>query len=347
MIPAFGAGGLLLLATGSIWLGSFLGSKKPEPKDDDTDETLDLTWWQIVMMPVSSSIFLLLIFYYFAYIQYILLLFIVLGSGLSCVEVMQSSIAAFAPSMKGIISYAFSIVFTMYMILQWASNGSFIAHNFLGCCLCISSIAMIRFPSLKLAAVCLGLLFLYDIFWVFFSEYIFSKNVMVEVATKSAANPLQAVGVLLKIPILEASQPKLELPIKLLMSASLFPVPGSRVMMLGLGDIALPGFLVSLARRCDIDQRYRKTLPRSSTDYIKENEAKGSISLRESPNLFEYGLVGYVVGLLMAFYIGSISGHAQPALIYLVPGVLIPVAIRAWQKKILLDVWNGPMKESD
>ena len=92
---------------------------------------------------------------------------------------------------------------------------------------------MIRFPSLKLAAVCLGLLFLYDIFWVFFSEYIFSKNVMVEVATKSAANPLQAFGVLLKIPILEASQPKLELPIKLLMSASLLLCCGCRLKVEG------------------------------------------------------------------------------------------------------------------
>ena len=346
MIPAFGAGGLLLLATGSIWLGSFLGSKKPVSKDDDTDETLDLTWWQVLIMPLSSSLFLLLIFYFFAYIQYILVLLIVFGSGLSCVEVMQSSIAAFAPSMKGTISFAFSILFTMYMIIQWASNGSFIAHNFLGCCLCISSIAMIRFPSLKLAAVCLGLLFLYDIFWVFCSEYFFDKNVMVEVATKSAINPLQAIGILLKIPILEAVQPKLELPIKLLMSASL--LPGSRVMMLGLGDIALPGFLVSLARRCDIDQRYKRTLPRSSLDYsLKESGINESTTQRDSPNLFQYSIVGYVIGLVMAFYIGSISGHAQPALIYLVPGVLIPITIRAWQKNILLDVWNGPTKESD
>ena len=346
MIPAFGAGGLLLLATGSIWLGSFLGSKKPVPKDDDTDETLDLTWWQVLLMPVSSSIFLLLIFYFFSYIQYILVFLIVLGSGLSCVEVIQSSIAAFAPSMKGIISLSLSIIFTMYMIIQWASTGSFIAHDFLGCCLCISSIAMIRFPSLKLAAVCLGLLFLYDIFWVFFSEYFFNKNVMVEVATKSAVNPIQAFGALLKIPALEAVQPKLELPIKLLMSASL--LPGSRVMMLGLGDIALPGFLVSLARRCDIDQRYKRTLPRSSAEYLLlESETNKSVSARDSPNLFLFSIIGYVIGLLMAFYIGSISGHAQPALIYLVPGVLIPITVRAWHKNILLDVWNGPTKESD
>ena len=357
MLPVASAVGIIILATGSIWLGAVLGSKKPEPKDEITDETLDLTWWQVMLMPVTSSLFLLLLFYYFSYIQVVMILFIVTGSGLSCVDVIRSSVSAFAPSFNGNISTILSVLFTIYMIIQWATNGSIIAHDVLGCSICISSIALIRFPSLKLAAVCLTLLLLYDIFWVFYSEYFFNKNVMVEVATKSAINPLHALGVTYQINILKSLQPKLQLPIKLLMPSSF--LPGSRLMMLGLGDIALPGFLISLALRCDIYHANKILLPQ----YDTQNNLNSNLSLdyrtkvlttntdtntyKTSSNLFMYGLIGYVLGLILAFYIGSISGHAQPALIYLVPGVMIPIAFRAWQTSTFLEVWNGPSKISD
>lgn len=351
MSAIVGASGLLLLATGSIWLGSTLGSKKPEPKDDNIteEETIELTWCQVLMMPLSSSIFLLLLFYFFAYLQLIVVFFVIVGSGLSCADVIKSSIASFVPSLNGKISTVFSTLFTVFVVVQWAMNGSFIAHDILGCSICISSIALIRFPSLKLAAVCLGLLLLYDIFWVFFSEYFFQKNVMVEVATKSALNPLQAVGEMYHISMLMALQPKLDLPIKLLVKASF--LPGYRVMMLGLGDIALPGFLISYALRCDMYQTHRLSLPQYSPESLLLKDSRSGKSFppsdRGSANLFRYSMVGYILGLTLAFYIGSISGHAQPALIYLVPGVVIPIAVRAWQKSIFLEVWNGPSKQSD
>ena len=347
MSPAVAAVGLLVLATGSIWLGAILGSKKPEPKDEITDETLDLTWWQVMIMPVTSSLFLLLLFYYFEYIQLIMIIFIIAGSGISCVDVLRSSVSAFAPSVNTHLTTVLSVLFTLYVIVQWAINGSFIAHDILGCSICISSIALIRFPSLKLAAVSLSLLLLYDLFWVFYSEYFFHKNVMVEVAIKSAINPIQALGVKYDISILSALQPKLELPIKLLMPSTL--LPGGRLLMLGLGDIALPGFLISLALRCDMYHSSRLELPIYSPDTLlqQQQKSKTKINNRQSLKLFENGIFGYILGLLAAFYIGSISGHAQPALIYLVPGVMVPISVRAWRMNVFLEVWNGPSKVND
>ena len=347
MSPAFAAAGLLVLATGSIWRGAILGSKKPEPKDDINDEALDLTWWQVLIMPVTSSLFLLLLFYYFAYVQTIMIIFIVVGSGLSCVDVLRSSISVFAPSADGHLATILSVVFSICTIIHWAANGSFVAHDILGCSICISSIALIRFPSLKLAAVCLSLLLLYDIFWVFYSEHFFHKNVMVDVATKSATNPIHALGVKYDISILKALQAKLELPIKLLMPSSF--IPKGRVLMLGLGDIALPGFLIAFALRCDIHYLHKLGLPSYDQDtFMQQDERSKTRFIGRPPSrLFEYSIFGYVVGLVTAFYIGSISGHAQPALIYLVPGVLIPISIRAWQMSIFLEVWNGPSKEND
>ena len=181
-------------------------------------------------------------------------------------------------------------------------------------------------------------------------EYFFQKNVMVDVAMKSANNPLQELGTLYHIPLFKSLRPKLELPIKLLVQSS-FETAGSRVMMLGLGDIALPGFLISLALRCDIFHINKPALPFYSPEgLLLRDKALPKSSLlpgRSSSNLFECSMIGYVLGLILAFYIGAVSGHAQPALIYLVPGVIIPISLRAWQKKMLLEVWNGPAKLND
>lgn len=49
-------------------------------------------------------------------------------------------------------------------------------------------LTIVRVRSLSVAAMILCALFVYDIFWVFFSEGIFGGNVMVTVATKEATN---------------------------------------------------------------------------------------------------------------------------------------------------------------
>lgn len=56
----------------------------------------------------------------------------------------------------------------------------------MGMGLCVAFIAFVRLPSLKVSTLLLTGLLLYDVFWVFFSSYIFSTNVMVKVATRPA-----------------------------------------------------------------------------------------------------------------------------------------------------------------
>ena len=51
----------------------------------------------------------------------------------------------------------------------------------LGMGLCVAFIAFVRLPSLKVSTLLLSGLLLYDVFWVFFSQYVFSTNVMVKV----------------------------------------------------------------------------------------------------------------------------------------------------------------------
>ena len=53
----------------------------------------------------------------------------------------------------------------------------------MGMGLCVAFIAFVRLPSLKVSTLLLSGLLLYDVFWVFFSQYVFSANVMVKVST--------------------------------------------------------------------------------------------------------------------------------------------------------------------
>ena len=105
----------------------------------------------------------------------------------------------------------------------------------MGMGLCVAFIAFVRLPSLKVSTLLLTGLLVYDVFWVFFSSYIFSANVMVKVATRPADNP---VGVMAKkfhfASSMARDAPKLSLPGKLV-----FPSMHNvgHFSMLGLGDI--------------------------------------------------------------------------------------------------------------
>ncbi|KAJ8446864.1 hypothetical protein Cgig2_016174 [Carnegiea gigantea] len=108
-----------------------------------------------------------------------------------------------------------------FFCVWYASKKHWLANNILGIAFCIQGIEMLSLGSFKTGAILLGGLFLYDIFWVFFTP------VMVSVAKSFDA------------------------PIKLL-----FPTadPARPFSMLGLGDIVIPGIFVALALRFDVSR---------------------------------------------------------------------------------------------
>eukprot|EP00262_Sarcandra_glabra_P005993 TRINITY_DN17978_c0_g1_i1.p1 TRINITY_DN17978_c0_g1~~TRINITY_DN17978_c0_g1_i1.p1 ORF type:complete len:353 (+),score=58.30 TRINITY_DN17978_c0_g1_i1:219-1277(+) len=103
----------------------------------------------------------------------------------------------------------------------YASQKHWLANNILGLAFCIQGIEMLSLGSFKTGAILLAGLFVYDIFWVFFTP------VMVSVAKSFDA------------------------PIKLLFPTSDSARPFS---MLGLGDIVIPGIFVALALRFDVSR---------------------------------------------------------------------------------------------
>ena len=115
----------------------------------------------------------------------------------------------------------------------------------MGVSLCVCFISFVRLPSLKVSTLLLTGLLIYDVFWVFFSSYIFNSNVMVRVATRSADNPVGALSKKLHLNNIgygaNKDAPKLSLPGKLI-----FPSINNtgHFSMLGLGDIV--GFFLLL-----------------------------------------------------------------------------------------------------
>lgn len=179
------------------------------------------------------------------------------------------------------------------------------------------------FPT---ATLLLGLLFAYDIFFVFYTP------LMVTVATS------------------------LDVPIKLL-----FPRPGKTasgspaLAMLGLGDVVLPGILIAMALRWDLwrfyevqrrnlveaaklaqtaDHHHHQPTTKADEKSLKPRytRATGSWGLLfwdpraasgDFPKpYFTASIVGYVVGMLTTLAVMHVFQQAQPALLYLVPGVL-------------------------
>jgi len=205
--------------------------------------------------------------------------------------------------------------------------------NILGFGFAYSTLQLMSPTTFWTGTLILSSLFFYDIYFVFFTP------LMVTVATK------------LEIPA------KLLFP----RPPGPDEDPGKQALsMLGLGDVVLPGIMIGLALRFDLYLFYlrkqkRKSalkgtgklaeldiadLPGSEIIKAKWQPATGSWGerfwvgqLKSNTQTQQHGggfpktyfnssLVGYVIGMLCTLSVMHVYGHAQPALLYLVPGVL-------------------------
>ncbi|KAJ6020442.1 hypothetical protein N7540_005946 [Penicillium herquei] len=214
--------------------------------------------------------------------------------------------------------------------------------NFLGFSFSYGTLQFMSPSTFWTGSLILGSLFFYDIYFVFFTP------LMVTVATK------------------------LDVPIKLLFPRP--PSPGDKpgieaLAMLGLGDIVIPGMMVGLALRFDLFLYYRnKGIKKSQAEGLKEGASKplyqratGSWGerfwapatipketeiqppyhdARSFPKVyFKASIVGYVVGMITTLLAMQYSNHAQPALLYLVPGVLTSLWGTAFFRGEIKSMW--------
>jgi minor histocompatibility antigen H13 len=163
----------------------------------------------------------------------------------------------------------------------------------------MGSLGVIALESFAAAAFLLVGLFCYDAFFVFKSD------IMVTVATQ------------------------VEAPAKFLFAAmresgdTRYPFS-----ILGLGDVVVPGAFISLMREVDRGAVARvpaRARPRAAS----KGESKGKAELDrgdrgwDSNRYFYSGIASYGAGLLLCFAANYITKTGQPALVYIVPSLLI------------------------
>jgi hypothetical protein len=183
-------------------------------------------------------------------------------------------------------------------------------------------ISILRIPSLKVASLVLVVLIVYDVFWVFFSSHFFGDNVMVAVATKESVNIFHQIAS--KVGFIGMVE-KIHLPVKLMAEGH----------VLGLGDIVIPGIIVSFANRADENSLLLLS------PLIMTAGKTAAATTPTTPSYFRTTFVGYLFGLTLTIIIAFYSRVAQPALLYLVPSILLPLIFVAWRRGQLSVMWDG------
>lgn len=193
-----------------------------------------------------------------------------------------------------------------------------LTNNMLGLCFSLQGIEYLTIDSVQIGTILLSGLFVYDIFWVFFTP------VMVSVARSFDA------------------------PIKLLfprVAASAVATADKPFSMLGLGDIVIPGLYVAMILRMDNARAQAAAQPRRS---ITRSESKKAATASKTaktdgkpvPKYFPAVAFGYVVGIVTTIVVMNVFNAAQPALLYIVPTVLGATFIRAALVGEVSLTWN-------
>merc|ERR1712232_445043 len=199
-------------------------------------------------------------------------------------------------SLSDVVSLLGSILFlTFYLMTRhWALN------NIIGICFCIKAIESFSLGTYRTGVILLIGLFFYDIFWIF------GTDVMVTVAQS------------------------LDSPIKLLFPRTLVPnidTGNIDLSLVGLGDIVIPGFFLSLLLRFDAHNANISYFPVNIYDSFPKP-------------YFHFTLFGYIIGMISTIFIMIRFQAAQPALLYLVPACLgssLIVSVVRGEIKLLFD----------
>lgn len=255
-------------------------------------------------------------------------------------------------------------VATILVIYHTFVNKPWWLTNFMGFSFCYGSLQFISPTTAWTGTLILSALFFYDIYFVFFTP------MMVTVATKLDV-PIKLLfprpdGCIMPVGAAEGSA---------LMEEYLQCLAKTRTMaMLGLGDIVIPGMMIAFALRFDLYLFYLRQ-QKQSVGEDKEEERKdvsadlgrkilkakyftatggwgerfwttrnlqpAEVKAKQFPKTYFYAsLAGYLLGMITTLVVMQVAEHAQPALLYLVPGVLTSLWGTALIKGDLKLMWE-------
>lgn len=298
---------LLIIACAVVWGGAYWGSAKERAtskgmvhvQDPDIfeEDVQVLQKREAISFIVCASVGLVVMFFFINFLIYILLVLFALG-GANALMICLAPLARRVHScMRNVIqvpllgdvevAYCLLAPFCYAISCTWfitrnSFSGAWILQDVMGIALMLLIQRIVQLRDIRVATWLLGLAFIYDIFWVFLSPYLFNKSVMVTVATGGDSG--EVIPMLLQFPRLTDKLGGFSL--------------------LGFGDMALPGLLISYLLRFDYT--------------------------RGKSYYFPISMTGYFMGLLITDCALIIFKSGQPALLYIVPctlGLVLAIAI--------------------
>ncbi|EPS67175.1 hypothetical protein M569_07601, partial [Genlisea aurea] len=210
--------------------------------------TVDITIASAILFVVFASCFILLLYKFMSnlLIEILVGVFCVGGfEGLqTCLVALLSRFRLFGPAAEsfvkipfiGGVSYLTLAVspFCLAFAVSWAvfrhASFAWIGQDILGIALIMTVLQIIRVPNLKVGTFLLTCAFVYDIFWVFISTWLFKTSVMLVVALGDGTEE-DGIPMLLKFP-------------------RIFD-PWGGYSIIGFGDIILPGLVIAFSLRYD------------------------------------------------------------------------------------------------
>ncbi|KAM9181617.1 signal peptide peptidase-like 2A isoform 3-T3 [Mergus octosetaceus] len=279
------------------------------------EENVTFTPLTVILFVVICCVMLVLLYFFYKWLVYVIISVFCLASATSLYNCLAALIGEIPFGQCRItccnknieVRLIFLAAFCIVAAVVWAvfrneDRWAWILQDILGVAFCLNFIKTLKMPNFKSCVILLGLLLLYDVFFVFITPFI-TKNgasIMVEVAAGPFGNS-EKLPVVIRVPRLEYS------------AATLCDMPFS---LLGFGDIIVPGLLVAYCRRFDVQTSS------SSVYYISCT-------------------IAYAVGMVLTFIVLALMKMGQPALLYLVPCTLITSSLVAWRRKEMKKFWKG------
>merc|ERR1719419_195984 len=282
----------------------------------DVEELDESAAWSFIF---AASCGLLVMYFFVEYIFYGVLFVFCIGATNGLSTMFSHFVDFVAPSLQnkhysfgsGFWSLAFTLsdffgfvpaaMLTVNWYLFRLSDWGWILQNVMCVGLLLVLQRSVRISNMQIATILLTMAFFYDIFWVFLSPMFFESSPMIKVATyQHSQDSRDTLPVVLKFPRIDD--------------------PFHHPMVLGLGDIALPGLFVSYLLRFD---------------YL----SKTGMSWKRG--YFLPAVLGYAVGMAMTDINLILMSSGQPALLFLVPCTLGLTCVLGWGRGHFQALWRG------
>ncbi|XP_028748531.1 signal peptide peptidase-like 2A isoform X1 [Peromyscus leucopus] len=329
------------VALGGYWSGLIeLENMKTAADADDREmrkkkeEYFTFSPLTVLVFVVICCVMIVLLYFFYKWLVYVMIAIFCIASAMSlynCLAALihrmpcgQCTISCCGKNIKVILVFLSGLcisVSVVWAVFRNEDRWAWILQDILGIAFCLNLIKTMKLPNFKSCVILLGLLLVYDVFFVFITPFI-TKNgesIMVELAAGPFENAEKNDGNFVEATA-QPSAPHEKLPVLIrvpkLVCYSVMSVCFMPVSILGFGDIIVPGLLIAYCRRFDVQTGS------SSVYYISST-------------------VAYAVGMIITFVVLVLMKKGQPALLYLVPCTLLAASVVAWSRKEMKKFWKG------